>query len=110
MSQTLSDKLAAFKAAFIQRAPEQIRHVIQQANDDLRASGVLDRSVKVGDQLSAFELPNQDGAIIRSDDLLARGPLVLSFFAASGVPIAISSSKLLAKSPAICARSAPIWW
>lgn len=80
MSQTLSDKLAAFKAAFIQRAPEQIRHVIQQANDDLRASGVLDRSVKVGDQLSAFELPNQDGAIIRSDDLLARGPLVLSFF------------------------------
>lgn len=80
MSQSLAEKLAAFKAAFIQRAPEQIRQVIQQANDDLRASGALDRSVKVGDQLAAFELPNQDGAIIRSDDLLARGPLVLSFF------------------------------
>ena len=50
------------------------------ATTALRASGILDSVVKVGDQLPDFALPNVEGTAVRSGDLLARGPLVLTFF------------------------------
>ena len=33
-----------------------------------------------GDLAPAFELTNQDAALVRSADLLAHGPLVITFF------------------------------
>jgi peroxiredoxin len=40
----------------------------------------MDRVIKVGDPLPSFALPNAHGAEVRSADLLAKGPLVLTFF------------------------------
>ena len=50
------------------------------ATDALRASGIMDRVIKVGARMPAFALHNQSGALIRSEDLLARGAVVLSVF------------------------------
>jgi hypothetical protein len=50
------------------------------ATEDLRVSGIMDRLIKVGDQLPSFALPNAYGQDVRSSDLLAQGPLVLTFF------------------------------
>ena len=36
--------------------------------------------LNVGDLAPAFELDNQDGQLVRSDDLLAHGALVITFF------------------------------
>jgi peroxiredoxin len=43
----------------------------------------MDRVIKVGDPLPAFALPNAYGQEVRSADLLAKGPLVLTFFRGS---------------------------
>ena len=40
----------------------------------------MDRVIKVGDPLPPFALPNAYGREVRSADLLAKGPLVLTFF------------------------------
>jgi len=37
-------------------------------------------SPAVGDLAPAFELTNQDAALVRSADLLAHGPLAITFF------------------------------
>ena len=50
------------------------------ATEDLRVSGIMDRLIKVGDRLPSFALPNAYGQDVRSSDLLAQGPLVLTFF------------------------------
>ena len=47
---------------------------------DVRASGILDRVVKVGQPAPDFILPNTGGKPIGLAALLARGPMVLSFF------------------------------
>ena len=47
---------------------------------DLRDSGILDRVVKVGQPAPDFTLPNRDGKPVALTALLARGPVVLSFF------------------------------
>jgi peroxiredoxin len=53
---------------------------MHRATDDLRASGILDGVIKVGDRLPPFALQNAFGQEVRSSELLANGPLVLAVF------------------------------
>jgi peroxiredoxin len=53
---------------------------MHRATDELRRSRLAGRALKVGDLAPAFELDNQDGQLVRSADLLAHGPLVITFF------------------------------
>jgi peroxiredoxin len=53
---------------------------MHRATEELRRSGLAARALKVGDLAPTFELDNQDGQRVRSVDLLADGPLVITFF------------------------------
>ena len=80
---SLEDKLAAMRDAAAKRIPPDRLAIMHRATDDLRRSGILDRIVKVSARMPAFTLANHDGGRVGSADLLARGPLVLSFFRGS---------------------------
>ncbi|MBI3198002.1 MAG: redoxin domain-containing protein [Rhodospirillales bacterium] len=80
---SLADKLAETRAASAGRIPPDRAAIMHRATDDLRKSGILDRIVAVGRPAPAFELANHDGRRVSSADLLAAGPLVLSFFRGS---------------------------
>ena len=45
--------------------------------------GIMDRVIEVGDPLPPFTLKNASGQEVRSEDLLATGPLVLTVFRGS---------------------------
>jgi len=77
---TLNDQLQAMKEKSKQRIPEESRRIMERAIDDLRKSGAVERVVKVGDRAPDFTLPNAAGQSVRFADLVARGPVVLSFF------------------------------
>jgi peroxiredoxin len=53
---------------------------MDKATADLIASGQAARTVKVGDKLPSFALEDQDGVVHSSDALLAKGPLIVSFY------------------------------
>ncbi|MFI5001870.1 MAG: hypothetical protein ACHQK9_18475 [Reyranellales bacterium] len=80
---SLADKLAATRAASAGRIPPDRQIIMERATEDLRKSGILDRIVPVGSRAPAFELANHDGRRVSSAELLAGGPLVLSFFRGS---------------------------
>ena len=80
---SLADKLAATRAASAGRIPPDRQAIMHRATDDLRKSGILDRIVPVGKPAPAFELANHDGRRVASTELLAGGPMVLSFFRGS---------------------------
>jgi hypothetical protein len=80
---TLSERLKRIKADFSSKAPAEALAIIDRATDDLRVSGIMSRIPEVGSQLPAFELPSSQGQLVRSDDLLAKGPLILSFYRGS---------------------------
>ena len=82
---TLQARLDAFKADI--RAgkppysvPAAVIATMDRATNELIASGAAGRALKAGDQAPAFALPSQDGTLVDSRDLLARGPLVVSFY------------------------------
>ena len=78
---SLQDKLDAFKADFEgKKAPPEVVAVMHKATADLIASGQAERTLKVGARAPTFALPNAHGELVRSADLLARGPLVLTFY------------------------------
>ena len=77
---SLEAKLAKIRAASAEQIPADAAAIMHRATDELRASGIADRVVKAGDRLPSFALPNVAGEEIRSQDLLARGPLVVTAY------------------------------
>lgn len=77
---TLKARLDKLKEASRGRVPDEIRAVLERAVEDLRRSGILDRVKKPGDQAPEFALPDPAGRLVRSTDLLAQGPLVVTFY------------------------------
>ena len=53
---------------------------MHQATRDLRNSEIMKGVLKIGEKAPAFELKNTQGNIFRLKEVLAEGPLVLSFF------------------------------
>jgi hypothetical protein len=77
---SLEDTLRQIREASAKRIPPERAAIMHRATEELRASGIMDRVIKVGDALPPFALPNAYGQEVRSADLVAKGPLVLTFF------------------------------
>jgi hypothetical protein len=77
---SLQEKLDAYKAGMVKKAPKEALDIMHRATEDLRNSAILEGVVKVGDRAPQFELQNVAGARIRLKDLLSEGPLVLCFY------------------------------
>lgn len=77
---TLSAKLDEIRQGAMKMIPADKLAVMTQATHDLRASGIVDKVIKVGTPLPAFTLTNMRGVEVSSAALLARGALVLSVF------------------------------
>ena len=76
----LQNRLDRIRENFESQAPADKLAVMHAATKELAASGIMDRIPKVGDQLPPFALPDSDGQTVSSADLLAQGPLVVSFY------------------------------
>jgi hypothetical protein len=76
----LAERLDAIRQGADKRIPPDKRAIMHRATDDLRASGILDGVIRVGDPLPPFVLENAFGQEVRSSELLARGPLVVTVF------------------------------
>jgi hypothetical protein len=62
------------------RIPPDFLRIMHRVTADQRASGFRAHMPGVGQPAPAFALPNQDGVTVASAELLARGPLIVSFF------------------------------
>ena len=77
---TLQNRLDAFKAEFRAARPAEVAAIMERATAELIASGAAARALKAGDHAPAFTLDAPDGTPTASADLLAQGPLVVSFY------------------------------
>jgi hypothetical protein len=80
---TLAERLDTIRQGADKRIPLGKRAIMHRATDNLRASGIMDSVIKVGDVLPPFALKNAFGQEVRSSELLANGPLVLTVFRGS---------------------------
>jgi peroxiredoxin len=83
---TLKEELDARRAQFLQTAPQEKIDGYQRGVDELAASGAAARAVQVGERAPDFALPNVKGAEVKLSALLARGPVVLTFYRGGWCP------------------------
>jgi peroxiredoxin len=110
----LQDRLDAFKSDFISGRlafkPSQDRLArMKRATDELIESGQAQRAKKAGDAAPEFTLLDPDGKPVASRELLAKGPLVISFYRGVWCPYCnLELQALQAALPDINARGASL--
>ena len=77
----LQGKLDVLKTEFETKlAPPAIVAALHRATDELVAAHAADKALKAGGRAPAFILPDTNGKPVSSKELLARGPLIISFY------------------------------
>ena len=76
----LQQRLDGIRKGFEKKAPPEAVEVMHRATHDLAEVLARNPGLGVGDQAPSFRLPDQDGKMVDSGELLARGPLVVTLF------------------------------
>jgi hypothetical protein len=78
---TLKEQYDAIKAQLGKMGFSQDKiALMHRATDELRNSGAMERILRVGDRAPEFNLHSAAGTMVNSRDILARGPMVLTFY------------------------------
>jgi peroxiredoxin len=77
---SLNAQLDSLTAKLRAMVPAERLAVVDRFAEDLVKSGLADRALKAGDHAPSFELPDGNGMLRRSEDLLRSGPLVIVFY------------------------------
>ncbi|GGV20198.1 peroxiredoxin [Streptomyces filipinensis] len=83
---SVNAELRAFFDSRQQQIPADIRAVMRRAAQELAASGQAQSALAEGAQAPSFTLPSATGRSVGLDELLADGPVVLTFYRGSWCP------------------------
>ena len=76
----LTEQLNDLKQQLGREIPREILEEIGQFVQGLAQSGIEKTSCQAGDKAPSFILPNAAGQMVSSEDILSKGPMVLSFY------------------------------
>ena len=77
---TLQESLDRLKTKIEGSMPPPFVQIMHQATADLEATGIGEGILKAESPAPEFQLPNQNGALVSSKELLKNGPLVITFY------------------------------
>ena len=83
------------KELIAQYVPAETQAIHAQAVADLTSRHLANNILPVGDKSPAFELPDHNGAPIRSTDLLSKGKLVLCFIRGRWCPFCVGQMEAM---------------
>ena len=80
---SLNKKLQQIRSASLERIPEEAAAIMVKSVKELAESGVVDNALDKGDAAPDFVLHDFQGHQHASADLLAKGPVILTFYRGS---------------------------
>lgn len=83
---SLQDQITEYKAGFIQKVPANIQELMKLATQNLADTGITEKIPKVSEKIVEFSLPNQNGTTVNLTDLLAQGPVIMTFYRGGWCP------------------------
>jgi peroxiredoxin len=92
---SLREIYAERKELIAKYVPAEIQAIHARAVEELRQSGVAARALQPGSNAPGFELPDRNGKIVRSSELLATGPLVICFFRGRWCPFCVGQMEAM---------------
>jgi peroxiredoxin len=105
----LREILAERKGAVDRYVPADVQAVHLRTIALLKDQGLATGALQAGDKAPAFELPDRNGKLVSSADLLAKGRLVLSFIRGRWCPFCVAQTEAMSSiAPDIVAAGASI--
>ncbi|MEM1153416.1 MAG: peroxiredoxin-like family protein [Pseudomonadota bacterium] len=83
---SLHAEIESFREEFLASVPEDVQSLMGNATKDLADSGLADSAIKKGQELPDAELINAKNEKIQLRSLLAKGPLVITFYRGGWCP------------------------
>ena len=85
-SESLKSMLEERKASFLEKAPQDKIDLFNRGIQAIADDKVIEGAKNVGDQAPQFSLPNALGETVNLEDLLAEGPIVLTWYRGGWCP------------------------
>lgn len=83
---SLKEQLAEYRAGWYQRVPAERQAIMRRHIDELRSGAIARTMLKVGDRAPAIVLENAKGATVDVGALLAKGPVIVTFYRGGWCP------------------------
>jgi peroxiredoxin len=90
---SLEEELSRLRAESL--TDEKLQRAYQDLLARLGRAETGERALKLGDRMPSFLLPDAEGRLVASDELLAQGPLVVNFFRGNWCPYCLKTLKAL---------------
>lgn len=94
---TLAEQTRALTEQFLGQVPAETRQTIADAFAEIMASDIAAHAKQVGERAPDFKLPSTSGRELTLAELLAKGPVVLSFYRGGWCPYCNLEFKALHK-------------
>jgi peroxiredoxin len=75
--------------------PADIQAIHARVIEELKEAGAPERALQVGNKSPAFELSDHNGKIVRSSDVLKKGPLVICFIRGRWCPFCVGQMEAM---------------
>ena len=92
---TLREELEERKALAAQYVPDDVQQVNRQTVEQLAASGMSGGILAVGAAARSFQLPDQDGKVVSSQELLRRSRLIICFIRGRWCPFCVAQMEAM---------------
>jgi hypothetical protein len=83
---SLTEQLRVRRERSASRRSDEAKAMMDRITEEMNRFGVMERSLKEGGTAPDFTLPSADGDSVRLNNLLARGPVVVSFYRGGWCP------------------------
>ena len=91
----LRDILAQRKELIAKYVPPETRAIHDRAMAELKERRLADNILRIGEKAAEFELPDDNGKIVSSANLLAKGSLVISFIRGRWCPFCVGQMEAM---------------
>jgi len=92
---SLANRLEKIKQEWRSRLTPELSDALEACVRKLEVSQLTAASLQAGDLIPDFELPNTEGRIVSSQELLQRGPVVVSYFRGDWCPYCVVELRAL---------------
>lgn len=86
MPDTLAEPLESFRTGWRERVPPELKEKMERHIAHLQGEGIAARALGVGDRAPAIQLKNQNGVDVDVSQLLAQGPVIVTFYRGGWCP------------------------
>jgi peroxiredoxin len=93
--QSLAEVFADRKQLIAKYVPAEVQDIHARAIAQVRNSRIADRVLQPGAKMPDFELPDQNGTLVRAADLLRKGKLVVCFFRGRWCPFCVGQLEVI---------------